>query len=133
SIPEEDDEDQESQEVLDLSPLDAMLKELKGRKGVELTDQQLQTMARLASHGHSNALQPLVEATNQSTLQIINDIKLLTASTHEILSSLQVSESPDRSAPRVDPATARMQELLWWGQARYSHLARQPFRRIAEP
>lgn len=36
-------------------------------------------------------------------------------------------------ATSQEPEGARLQELLWWGQARYCHLAKTPYRRIDDP
>ncbi len=43
-----------------------------------------------------------------------------------------IEKAVDRSLRRLHSSASGQLELLWWGQARYSHTLRRPFRRLAD-
>lgn len=118
---------------LNLVPLAEIARTLDSRKGAELHAEQTSAVAVQFSRNITAAVQQVFEATSKPINELIHDVRALALHTYNALNTLQVNVIESFKQPSADNGTARLQELLWWGQARYCHLARQPFRRIDDP
>jgi len=75
----------------------------------------------------------VLKATEESIGEIVSELAKLAQITRVGLRTLEHASAHQPDPERHTKNSFRMQELLWWGQARYSHLAHQPFRRIDNP
>lgn len=121
-----------SPDHLNLSPFAEIAGTLRTRKGAELPPDQTHAVAVQFSRNAAVAMQQIFEATNKPIMELIHDLRTLAVHTHDALNVLQTNVVESFRRPQSD-GTVRLQELLWWGQARYCYLARQPFRRIDDP
>jgi hypothetical protein len=117
-----------SGDTIDLSELEALQKTLKERPWKKLE-------AKKHTGNQSYYNQPINFMTSsfaeplQNTINDIGDsLTRIAAFSAQSISTLQTQ----LTAPK-ETNDSRLQELLWWGQARYSHTAKLPFRRIEDP
>lgn len=129
---EDDPPPTDEEDELDLAPFAAIAKKLKTFQAPALSEGQLDDMNGRNSYFKQIA-NYAVAATAPPFAALVESIRELSVLTSRSLATLQSLTSQPTCDQRKLATSARMQEFLWWGQARHSHLARQPFRRIADP
>ena len=123
---------------LDLAPFAAISKALNTQQAPALQAayaKQLTHYDRLLDQPDvfTNTAKYVLEASAGHFAKMVDAISQLSTVTRASLATLEVASAHPPASEHWGPSSARIQELLWWGQARYSHLARQPFRRIVDP
>jgi hypothetical protein len=120
---------------LDLAPFAAITNDLATYEAPALAPnhaKQLASYDRNAT-GFSYTANCVLEINAEPFAKMVAAIAQISAITQHNFAALQSSSTHSFDSQNHAARTARTQELLWWGQARYSHLAHQPFRRITDP